>query len=75
MGRPTAALREDMEDDAWSRLVEVGADPRQYFPQDLEQAPPEDQETPEEREARFIKLRALTAQVEADLARKGQPLQ
>jgi hypothetical protein len=75
MGRPTAAEREDMEDDAWSRLVEVGADPRQYFPPDVEQAPSEDEETPEERDARIARVRAAIARLDAEKARKGQPLQ
>jgi hypothetical protein len=40
--------------------VEVGADPRQYFPPDVEQAPPEDEETPEERDARDARNHAIT---------------
>jgi hypothetical protein len=60
MGRLTAAQREDLEDDSWNRLVEVGADPRQYFPPDVEQAPPEDEETPEERDARDARNHAIT---------------
>jgi hypothetical protein len=81
MGRPTAVDLDDMQDDAWSRLVEVGEDPRQYFPQDLEQVKPEEEDTQEEREALCIKLRALNARLSADekakaeLARNGQPLQ
>lgn len=75
MGRPNATQLEDMEDDAWSRLVDVGADPRQYFPPDVEQAPSEDEETPEERDARIARVRAAIAKVEAEMARKGQPLQ
>lgn len=61
MGRPTAAQREDLEDDSWSRLVEVGADPRQYFPPDVEQAPSEDEETREQRDARIARVRAAIA--------------
>jgi hypothetical protein len=65
MGRPTASALEDMEDDAWSRLVEVGEDPRQYFPPEVEQAPSEDEETPAERDARIARLRAAIAKLKA----------
>ena len=75
MGRPKAGDLEDMEDDAWSRLVEVGADPRQYFPPDVEQAPSEDEETPEERDARIARVHAAIARLDAEKARNGQPLQ
>ena len=67
MGRPTAAQLEDMEDDAWSRLTDVGADPRQYFPPEVEQVPSEDQESPEERDARIRRLRASLAKAGAYL--------
>jgi hypothetical protein len=65
MGRPTTSQLEDLEDDAWSRLTDVGADPRQYFPPEPEQVPSEDQESPEERDARISRVRAALAKAGA----------
>jgi hypothetical protein len=65
MGGPTAAQLEQMEDDAWGLLTRVGVDPRQYFPPEPEQVPSEDQESPEERDARISRVRAALAKAGA----------
>jgi hypothetical protein len=65
MGRPTAAQLEQMEDDAWGLLTRVGVDPRQYFPPEPEQVPSEDQESPEEHDARISRVRAALAKAGA----------
>ena len=61
MGRPTAAQLEQMEDDAWGLLTQIGVDPARYFPKEPAHVPSENEESVEDREARIARIQAIAA--------------